>query len=97
MRLLRSRLLPPRGYAVHECLQARVVREAAEVGRWNHDQQVAGQKDTERGQRGAERSPHQVTDEGYGDDHRAGCDHRDRHRVEELPLGQPLEVAYDPP
>ena len=59
------------------------------------DEQVAGQEDADRGRGRAERPGDEVADEGDGDDDRPGRDHRDRDRVEELPLGQPVVLVDD--
>ena len=68
---------------------------AAEVARRDDDEEIARQEDAEGGDGPAERARDEVADEGDGDDDRSRRDHRDRDGVEELALGEPLELVHD--
>ena len=84
-----------RRHPINERLHPGIFRGATEVLRRDDHEQVAGQEHPERGQRRANRTSHEVADEGDGDDHRSRRDHGDRDRIEELPLGQPVELSDD--
>jgi hypothetical protein len=53
---------------------------------------IAREKHTQRGAQATQWTRDQISDERYGDDHWPRRDHGYRHRIEELPLVQPVEL-----
>src|SRR5437773_2446161 len=60
----------------------------------DHDAEVDGREDRDRGDARSGQAPDEVADEGGGDDDRPRRDESHRHRVEELPVRQPV-VLHD--
>src|SRR5216684_327458 len=81
---------------IDECLHLPVLRHAMEVRRDEDDHQIYGQEHSDRGEGRAGESRDEVADECHRDDHWPRRDHRHRHGIDELPLGEPMELLYHP-
>ena len=67
------------------------------MGRQHDDDQVGRKEHTGRRDHRASEAGDKETDECHRDDDRSRSDHGDRHGIEELPLGQPVELVDHTP
>src|SRR6185436_15352756 len=84
------------GAAVDEGDDRRLAAVLAEVRRRDDGEKVAGQKGGERCDYCPGEAGDKIADETHRDDHRPRRDHRHRHGVDELPLGEPVMLIDHP-
>ena len=89
---------PDRGRigALDEALNIRIAAMPREHRRRHEHEKERREENSDRRDEGAPEACHQITDEGGGDDHRAGADHADCDRDQELPLVEPPVFLHEP-
>src|SRR5579859_1054429 len=80
--------------AAHETLDVRIGAVPCQDRRRPQDEDERRKENTDGRNQRAPETGEQITDEGRGDHHRAGTDHADRHRDQELPLIQPAVLLH---